>query len=324
MPGKPPKDREAVGRLLGELGFDEAFTAAVTRLLNTDYVCGRMLRYLQNARPRASEAVADELIALLEERSRAQQKQIEKHRERSKPVNELFLREIHLDWSNAENAEELSYAAAIPALRGLAKLTLHKNITFFAGENGTGKSTLLEAIAVTCGLNAEGGTLNYHFSTYRETENPLRLSLKRGPRRPKWSAFFRAESFYNVASAATERFSDFPGQMPDYHARSHGESFLEFIQSQSTVGLYLMDEPEAALSPQRQLTLLLHLHRMAAEGSQFLIATHSPILLGTPGAEILSFDGDGIAPVSYEETQSYQITKMFLEDRERVLRHLLE
>ena len=133
----------------------------------------------------------------------------------------------------------------------------------------------------------------------------------------------RAESFYNVASEAARNYND-DGCMTDFHARSHGESFLEFILENDEKGLYFMDEPEAALSPQRQLTLLLHLVKMAEKGSQFIIVTHSPILLGTPGADIVSFDEGELHRISYEETESYQVTKLFLENREVMLRQLLQ
>lgn len=212
-----------------------------------------------------------------------------------------------------------SYVADIEAIRVLDSFTFQKNITFFAGENGSGKSTLLEALAIACGLNPEGGTANYNFSTYDDySELGSAITLCRGISRPEWSYFLRAESFYNVASAAVREYN-----LTDYHARSHGESFLEFIQSVDVPGLYFMDEPEAALSPQRQLTLLIYLVRMAQRGSQFVIATHSPILLGTPDADIYSFDDGRVQKVSYEETDSYQITKMFIENRSYLLERLL-
>ena len=124
-----------------------------------------------------------------------------------------------------------------------------------------------------------------------------------------------------MATATALKYND-DGQLPDYHALSHGESFLTFLQDECREGVYLMDEPEAALSPQRQLTLMLHIHSMALEGSQFIIATHSPILLGLPGAQILNFSDEGIRPIRYEDTESYQITKLFLEQRESLLNKL--
>jgi predicted ATPase len=151
------------------------------------------------------------------------------------------------------------------------------------------------------------------------------VRLSRGQFRPRSGYFLRAESFYNVATKE-EEYSRGPGGRPQhYHEKSHGESFLSVAQSQFRPdGLYLLDEPEAALSPQRQLTLLLEIIRCAKENSQFIIVTHSPILLGTPDAQILSFDEGNIHPVSYEETSSYQITSMFLKDRKRLLYNLLK
>lgn len=228
----------------------------------------------------------------------------------------MYIRSFSIDWSGEIGR---SYVADIEAIRALDSFTFQKNITFFAGENGSGKSTLLEALAIACGLNPEGGTANYNFSTYDDySELGSAITLCRGISRPEWSYFLRAESFYNVASAAVREYN-----LTDYHARSHGESFLEFIQSVDVPGLYFMDEPEAALSPQRQLTLLIYLVRMAQRGSQFIIATHSPILLGTPGADIYSFDDGRVQKVSYEETDSYQITKMFIENRSYLLERLL-
>jgi predicted ATPase len=205
-------------------------------------------------------------------------------------------------------------------------LTLHKPITFFVGENGSGKSTMLEAIAVAYGFNPEGGTRNYSFSTYdshSELCNAIRLA--RGYKKAGWGYFLRAESFYNVATAE-EKYSKEPGGIPQYfHQKSHGESFLAMAQSNFKAnGVYLLDEPEAALSPQRQLTLLLEIVGCAKEDSQFIIVTHSPILLGMPGAEILSFDGGEIHPCEYEETDSYQVTEMFINNREQILKRLLE
>ena len=132
--------------------------------------------------------------------------------------------------------------------------------------------------------------------------------------------FFRAESFFNVATVTNLQYND--GRLPDYHAQSHGESFLCFLQKGARDGVYLMDEPEAALSPQCQLTLMRHIRLMATEGSQFIIATHSPILLGTPGARILNFSEEGVLPVRYEETESSQVTRLFLERRGQMLEEL--
>ena len=208
----------------------------------------------------------------------------------------------------------------------MERIGFTKPVTFFAGENGSGKSTLLEAIAVAWGFNPEGGTKNYAFST-RDTHSELcgAIRLLRGPGRVSGGYFLRAESFYNVATKE-EEYSEGPGGVPKrFHERSHGESFLALaLDSFRGGGFYVLDEPEAALSPQRQLTVLAVIHRCAKEGAQFLIATQSPILLGLPGAEILRFDDGPVHPCAYEETDSYRVTAAFLGSREKMLRILLE
>ena len=233
----------------------------------------------------------------------------------------LFIREVAIDWNVVPRD---SYLRDISALKGFSRLAFESNVTFFAGENGTGKSTLLEGIAIAYGYNPEGGTKNYHFSTYQDvSELEEAIRLVKGYRKRNSGYFFRAESFFNVATVTKLQYND-DGRLPDYHAQSHGESFLTFLQDEAREGVYLMDEPEAALSPQRQLTLMRHIYYMAMEGSQFIIATHSPILLGLPGAQILSFSEEGIQPIRYEETESYQITKLFLERRKQMLDELFK
>ena len=235
----------------------------------------------------------------------------------------LPIKQIFIDWSRIG---EDSYLRNIPAIAGLKELSFENAVTFFVGENGSGKSTLLEGIAVAYGFNPEGGTRNYSFSTY-DSHSGLcdAITLSRGIKRAKWGYFLRAESFYNVATKENE-YSRGPGGMPQhYHEKSHGESFLALAQQNFRPdGLYLLDEPEAALSPQRQLSLLIEIDRCAKEGAQFIIVTHSPILLGLPGASILSFDDGPIHPTSYEETDSYQVMSMFINHREQVIKRLLE
>ena len=235
----------------------------------------------------------------------------------------LPIKQVFIDWNRIE---EDSYLRNIPAIAGMEELSFENAVTFFVGENGSGKSTLLEGIAVAYGFNPEGGTRNYNFSTY-DSHSGLcdAITLSRGIKRAKWGYFLRAESFYNVATKENE-YSRGPGGVPQhYHEKSHGESFLALAQQNFRPdGLYLLDEPEAALSPQRQLSLLIEIDRCAKEGAQFIIVTHSPILLGLPGAVILSFDDGPIHPVSYEETDSYQVMSMFINHREQVIRKLLE
>ena len=235
----------------------------------------------------------------------------------------LPIQGVSIDWNKVDGG---SYLREIEALNGLDYLSFNKKITIFVGENGSGKSTMLEAIAVNYGFNPEGGTKNYSFSTYdSHSELCDAIKLSRGIRKPKWGYFLRAESFYNVATAEEMYAREDPrGRQEHFHEKSHGESFMQLVQSNfQGGGLYLLDEPEAALSPQRQLTLLLEIVNCAKEDSQFIMVTHSPILLGIPGAEILSFDDGQIHPIDYEDTDSYQITKMFIENKEQLLKRLL-
>lgn len=236
-------------------------------------------------------------------------------------MNDQFIQGITIDWNKVE---EGSYLRNIEAISRLERLEITKPITFFVGENGSGKSTLLEAIAVAYGFNPEGGTKNYVFSTYdshSELCNAMRIS--KGYRKANWGYFLRAESFYNVATQE-EEYADMEHPSQKYHEKSHGESFLSLAQSQLRAnGVYIFDEPEAALSPQRQLTLLMEIYECAKRGSQFIIVTHSPILLGIPGAEILTFDDGFVHTCEYEETDSYQVTQMFINNREQILGRLL-
>ncbi len=239
----------------------------------------------------------------------------------------MYIRSIEL--LDGEFAGEDAYLASIPAIRGLDKLDLAaRPVTFFVGENGSGKSTLLEAVAVAAGFNPEGGSLNLRFAT-ADTHSGLysRLRLVREPRRPRDGYFLRAESFYNVASAIDELDEDhtlidsYGGR--SLHRQSHGESFLSLVLNRlGGAGLYIFDEPEAALSPSRQLALLCAMHRLAQARSQLLIATHSPILMAYPGAAIYLLDEQGIAPVAYEDTEHYQVTRSFLQDPARMLKAL--
>lgn len=237
-------------------------------------------------------------------------------------MNQLFIQKVIIDWNKIDKR---SYLRNIEAISDFEELEFTKPITFFVGENGSGKSTLLEALAVAYGFNPEGGTKNYRFSTYdshSELYNVIRLA--KGYRKAKWGYFLRAESFYNVATKEEDYVDEHHPSMK-YHEKSHGESFLQLVQSYLRGnGMYFFDEPEAALSPQRQLTLLTEIYRCAREGSQFIIATHSPILLGIPGAQILSFDDGLIHPCEYEETESFQITEMFVNNRKQLLHRLLK
>ena len=236
-------------------------------------------------------------------------------------MNDQFIQGVIFDW---DKIDKDSYLKGIRAFKGVEKLDFNKPITFFVGENGSGKSTLLEALAVAHGFNPEGGTKNYVFSTH-DTHSELcdAIRIAKGYRKEKWGYFLRAESFYNVATQE-EEYADITHPSAKYHEKSHGESFLALAQNYlKPNGVYFFDEPEAALSPQRQLTLLMEIHACARQGSQFIIVTHSPILLGIPEAQIIAFDEEGIHEYKYEETESYMVTEMFINNREQLLRRLL-
>lgn len=238
----------------------------------------------------------------------------------------MFLRRITLLRENITSLN--SYPFSIPSIKNLNEISLEKNVTFFAGENGTGKSTLLEAIADKCEFNTAGGGRNNMYDVYAsgsELGKYVRLSWM-----PKITNgfFLRAESFYNFATHIDEidntGFKDYGGR--SLHQQSHGESFLSlFLHRFRGKSIFLLDEPEAALSPSRQLTFLRIIHDLTLNGdTQFIIATHSPILLGFPDADILSFDGDQISRIDYETTDHYQVTKYFLNNRSKFMSELLK
>lgn len=237
-------------------------------------------------------------------------------------MNTQFIKGLSIDWNRIA---PYSYLRQIEALHDLKSLEFTSPITFFVGENGSGKSTLLEAIAIAAGFNPEGGSRNYHFSTFdSHSELCEAIRLVRSCNRPGWGYFLRAESFYNVATKEMD-YADADHPSQKYHEKSHGESFLTLAQNQFRPhGLYLLDEPEAALSPQRQLTLLINIHECAKAGAQFFIVTHSPILLGMPEAEILTFDEGKLHSCDYEETSSYQITELYINNRKQLLERLLD
>ena len=221
----------------------------------------------------------------------------------------------------------------LPAIRDLERVEFHPKVTFFVGENGSGKSTLLEALAVAAGMNPEGGTTGFNFGT-RESHSALHkhLRLVRGIRKPKQSFFLRAESYFNLATEI-ERLDAIPDGGPkigpsfgdrELHEQSHGESFMALLKIKLRGrGLYLFDEPEAALSPQKQMTLVARIHELAKANSQFVIATHSPIVMAYPDAVIYEFSADGLRKIAYEETEHYRVTRDFLMNPKRSLEILM-
>ena len=243
-----------------------------------------------------------------------------------------YLLSISLRRDRVHSFAEFPYC--LPVIKNLAEIELHPCVTYFVGENGTGKSTLLEAIAVSCGFNPEGGTRNFNFST-RPSHSPLHdcLTLIKGIKRPKDGFFLRAESFFNVATEI-ERLDMEPARAPpiidsyggrSLHEQSHGESFFTLATERfGGHGLYILDEPEAALSPSRQMALLARIHRLVKLQSQFIIATHSPIMMAYPDAIIYQLTDDSIKRVSYTDTEHYAITREFLNKHELLLKEILK
>ncbi|MGQ0710296.1 MAG: AAA family ATPase [Rhodoferax sp.] len=246
-------------------------------------------------------------------------------------ISSQYVSSVTLQRDKVESFDQ--YPFSLPAVRSLAQLAMHPKVTFFIGENGSGKSTLLEAIAVSLGFNAEGGSKNFRFGTRRShSELHAYLRIAKGIRRPRDGFFLRAESFFNVATEI-ERLDEGPGGPPvihsyggrSLHEQSHGESFLALMTERfGGEGLYILDEPEAALSPQRQLAVLSRIHDLVQNKSQFIVATHSPILMAYPDACIYQCSADGVSPVAYEDTEHFQVTRNFLAHPQRMLQLLLE
>ena len=242
-----------------------------------------------------------------------------------------YIRYITLDRDSIINPNQ--YPFDLPVMKELDKLDFHNNVTFIVGENGTGKSTLLEAIAVAYGFNPEGGTKNFNFST-KDSHSNLHeyINLVKGIRKPVNGFFLRAETTYNLASNIDEldkeglgrRIIDSYGGV-SLHEQSHGESFFSiFLNKFGERGIYILDEPEAALSPSRQMAMLTRIKELVDLNCQFIIATHSPILMAYPDAVIYEIKDDRINEVEYEETEHYQITHSFLNNKEKFLEILMD
>lgn len=241
----------------------------------------------------------------------------------------MYLHEVTLLKEKIDSKAKTEYPFTIPSIQQLGTIAFKKNVTFFVGENGSGKSTLLEGIAYQCGFNTAGGSQNNLYelaSSEARLGDYLRLSWL-----PKVNTgfFLRAESFYSFANHIDDLASECPSIYDAYggkslHEQSHGEAFLSLFKNRfGRKGIYLLDEPEAALSPARQLAFLSLIHELQKD-AQLIIATHSPILLGYPDAEIYSFDQQPVDLISYEDTDHYQITRRFLENRNTYLKELLD
>lgn len=246
-------------------------------------------------------------------------------------MTNLYIAGVKLDKKHDDN----DYPYNLPAIQHIAvkDLELTSSVTFFVGENGAGKSTLLEAIAVAWGFNPEGGSRNFNFTT-KETHSELHNSIRliKGVRKSKDGYFLRAESWYNVSTNIDELDQEPGGGAAlrnayggvSLHKQSHGESFMSLVSNRlSGNGLYVFDEPEAALSPQRQLEILAHIRRLVENGSQLIIATHSPIIMAYPGADILEFTKEGIAKKKYEDTEHFNLYKEFLDNPHGYTRHII-
>lgn len=246
-------------------------------------------------------------------------------------MTEGYIRGLKLTDISSDN----SYIRELPAIKQLAsleELELDSKVTFFVGENGTGKSTLLEAIAVKFGFNPEGGSINFSFST-NATHSELYKYIKliKSFERPKDGFFLRAESFYNAASYIDE-LDEIPASTPkisesyggkSLHEQSHGESFFSLVMNRfGGGGLYILDEPEAALSPSRQMSLLIRINELVKNNSQFIIATHSPIILAYPEAVIYELSEGSIRKTAYRETETYSVMKSFMDNPDRMMKFL--
>ena len=223
------------------------------------------------------------------------------------------------DWNSA------IYPFNLPALKGLDRLEFHPKVTFLVGENGSGKSTLIEALAIAWGFNAEGGSKNFRFST-EESHSILHSFVRpvRSARKVRDGFFLRAESFFNAATyiSSINGLDSYGGR--SLHEQSHGESFFALFENRfNGNGLYILDEPEAALSPTRQMSFLSRMHQLIEDRSQFIIATHSPIIMAYPDAQIYQVSKFGLEPVAYEDTEHYQVTRQFLTTHHAMLDILL-
>ena len=251
--------------------------------------------------------------------------------EQSLKSSKNFLISIALKEEKIEDWKAFPFC--LPAIINLERTLFHPHVTFIVGENGSGKSTLLEALAISQGFNAEGGTTNFHFST-RESHSNLHeyLRVAKDTKKPQTGFFLRAESFFNVATEI-EKLDEDPdagGKIISYygnkslHEQSHGEAFFSLMKNRfGERGLYILDEPEAALSPNRQIQMLSLMHSLIKRGSQFIISTHSPILLSYPSSTIYQIEDSGLVERTYEETDTFKTTHNFVNNYKDILDDIL-
>jgi len=270
-----------------------------------------------------------ELSISIQELFEEESKQLAKN---SLDAKENMLLSIDLKQEKIDSFDE--YPLSLNVIKNLQRTLLHPNVTFIVGENGSGKSTLLEALAITQGFNPEGGSVNFTFETRNSHSNlDQYLRVAKTSKQPQTGFFLRAESFFNVATEI-EKLDSIPSNgrkiIDSYggkslHEQSHGESFFSLMKYRfGSNGLYILDEPEAALSPNRQLSMLTLIHDLVKEGSQFIISTHSPILLSYPNSTIYEITDEGLSKKEYKETQTYEISKRFLDQPEKMLDVLLD
>ena len=235
-------------------------------------------------------------------------------------------------WDKVENRDQ--YPFNLPAVSHVSEIKFHPKVTFLVGENGSGKSTLIEALAIAWGFNAEGGTKNFNFKTHNANSNLNEfLRLTRAPKRARDGFFLRAESYFNLATEI-EHLDAAPGPgapvknsygFKSLHSQSHGESFFALLDNRfGGNGFYILDEPEAALSPSRQLSMLVRMRELINKNSQFIIATHSPILMAYPDAWIYQVSNKGLDRIDYKDTEHYQVTRDFLNRPDTMLDILLD
>lgn len=233
-----------------------------------------------------------------------------------------YILDVTIDKSNLPKG----YPFNLPIIQKLENIVMHPKVTFFVGENGAGKSTLLEAIAIASGFNPEGGSKNFDFYT-KETHSQLSefIKIHKGLTLPRDGFFLRAETFYNVATEIDNlNFASSLYGNKSLHHQSHGESFISLIENRfKGNGLYILDEPEAALSPANQFKFLVLMHKLVKNNSQFIITTHSPIIMGYPDADIFFIEDNSLKKSNYENTPHFQLTKYFLNNRNDVLKDLL-